>query len=291
MVWYIFALISAALNSANEILIKELITKIRLREFVLTNIIIEAIVFLPLLAVFADFRVTDLQLTFLTVIALLNVISFILFVESIKAWPISELAPMENFGPLFLLLLAFAFLGETVSGMQLIGILLLVFGAVLMEIRKHFNIIKFVRKSSNKFVIAHMGATLVMWGLMAIISRSLMQEINAFTFLFYFILISAIAAWFWHVLTEGHTYTSFAHTFRKDPKFLFAKAVTGIAPWFFLLWALSLPEGLAILVFSILRVSTLFSVIVGGELFHEKYLFRRAIASLIMIAGVYLIAA
>jgi drug/metabolite transporter (DMT)-like permease len=37
------------------------------------------------------------------------------------------------------------------------------------------------------------------------------------------------------------------------------------------------------------RTSVLFVVLFGGALFHEKYLFKKFIASLFMLAGVYLI--
>ena len=44
------------------------------------------------------------------------------------------------------------------------------------------------------------------------------------------------------------------------------------------------------LVVAVKRSSSLFTTIIGGELFHDKNIFRKSIACLIMIVGVYLIA-
>jgi uncharacterized membrane protein len=55
------------------------------------------------------------------------------------------------------------------------------------------------------------------------------------------------------------------------------------------MYAISLPGVMISLVIPIKRLSALFSTVIGGELFHEKYLLRKSIACVVMIIGAVLI--
>ena len=66
-------------------------------------------------------------------------------------------------------------------------------------------------------------------------------------------------------------------------------AVFMILATFFVLWAISLPTALVSLVVPLKRVSTLFSSVFGGILFHERHLFRKMVATFGMIGGILLI--
>jgi uncharacterized membrane protein len=52
---------------------------------------------------------------------------------------------------------------------------------------------------------------------------------------------------------------------------------------------MAVPGAMIALIIPIRRLSTLFSVIVGGRMFHDHYLFHKIISTFIILAGTVLV--
>ena len=76
---------------------------------------------------------------------------------------------------------------------------------------------------------------------------------------------------------------------KKNFWWIILATITALLADFSYYQALAVPAALVSLIVPILRLSSLFTVIIGGEIFHEKHLIRKIIACLIMVLGAILI--
>lgn len=82
-------------------------------------------------------------------------------------------------------------------------------------------------------------------------------------------------------------FSGIKHGIRSAGKLIFLVALFTVTYRFLQIHAVSL--AFVSLVIPIKKLSTLFSTIIGGEMFHEKRLFLRSVISAFMLLGSYLI--
>ena len=135
MIVFIFAFLTAFFESTTDLFSKrglqavdEYIASFSFRIFALPFLF-------PLVFVFGIPHLNINYLIALIIDGLLNLVTIILYMRAIKASDLSITVPLVAFTPLFLLVTSPLMLGEFPAPLGIVGVLLIVFGSYLLNIR------------------------------------------------------------------------------------------------------------------------------------------------------------
>lgn len=297
--WILFALGSAFVFGIKDIFAKKFFQKkdisakqILFEEYFL-GIFLMLLFFFPLV----EFKSFYTYYWLFSLKALVIGTSTFLYFELLKKYEISEVSPLLNLSPVFLILFSFFLLGELISMIQFYGILLIILATYFIEVHQHnffnkniFNPekkhFKLLSLKPSKFFI-YSTLMLLAISLAAIFDKMILNlGISVYTNLYFtslliFIFLSV------YFIKKGHFFSS-CKKIISEPQTLLISFLT-ILSNFLVLFAIAIPSSLVSLVVPLRRTSTLFSSLVGGILFHERHLLRKIISILIMLMGVTLL--
>lgn len=288
MSWLFFGILTAVLVTFASITQKKVLFKEHAMAFVTVLAIINFFVSLPL-AFFVNWNFLSLEILGLFyVVSIFAAFSFLLIAKSLRHMELSAAVPFFVLGPLFTILVAYLLLGETITLFQGIGVLLILFGAYALEIKGHDFMSPFREFKDSKY-IHYMFFSAIIYAFSSTFDRVLMTSYNVEPFAYiplihFFIAINMIIL------------LSIFHDGFKDIELGFHNA-----GWWILLVALitvsyRLSQITAIsmaavgLVVSIKRLSILFTILIGGQLYHEHHILKKVIWSSVMVTGVIFIA-
>jgi len=277
--WVFYALITAfSLATADAISKKAMV---RSNEYVIAWVREGyALPFLALALFFID--IPPLDKTFylsLLLMVPLEIAAIILYVRAIKLSPLSLTIPFLAVSPVFIILTAFILLGELPDRSGILGILLIVIGAYLLNIRTTrgdllgpFKAIRRERGSIFMIIVA------LIYSVTATLGKVAVQHSGPIFFgVFYpflLTLILSVILWGKGLLPEV---LSRPKTFLAIGVFIAIMVLTHFT-------AISMTD--VAYMISVKRVSLIFSVIYGRVLFGEENTGERLIGSMLMIAGV-----
>ncbi|MBD3354615.1 EamA family transporter [Candidatus Woesearchaeota archaeon] len=219
--------------------------------------------------------------------SVLSTIGILFASKALRHEAVSLIAPLSNLRPGIVAVLAFLFLGEILNTRKIIGIGVLVLAAYLLESDHHFSdfiapIKHLMRDKYSKFFLFAIG----LFGALSVLNKYLVSNyVDIFTL--YFLTWIFIAINF-----------NLAHSWRygfKDTINCFKELsylpilIGGLSMIMNLLYLKAISITYVSLVSPIVMLSTLFIVFIGGNFFHEKYIYFRFFVSILMIAGAYLI--
>ncbi len=286
MNWIILGLVLAVLTGIISLIHKKTLKKDSPLEnsflYSFFNMII-AMVLIP----FIDLSFQKEYLIVLYFLTWIGASAFYLYERSLKRGEVSSVAPLFNFGPLFVALFAFIFLAEKVTMLQIFGILLLILGGYILETR-HFTNFKEAIKKVKKHKYIHLAMiSVLLYAFGSVGDKFVLNNgMTPLTFLFFVNIFLWTNFFIMACLTEG-----------MAPMIKSAKRVGGLLLISsFLSFLLRMTQLFAITLGSIApilalkKLGSLIAVIGGGELFHEHNLKRKLVASVIMIFGAILIA-
>ncbi len=289
MEWYIFAFACAFIASLAAITEKRTLIKEHAMEFSTVLAIFNCLLSIPLL-VFADFSIFYSSIDLLVLIycaSLLGSVAFLLIAKSMRHMDISIVSPLLNFNPAVVAVLAFVLLGEKLTLIQIMGIVILMAGAYLLESNNgKNNFAKTIKEFTTSKYIHYIIISVFLYGLSSIIDKYSLGFITPVTYLAtlqFFIAINFIIMI--HLFHNG--IYGIKNGIMKAGKWIFIVAVFTVSYRLLQLQAVSMVY--VSLVIPIKKLGTLFSTIIGGEIFHEKDILKKAIACLVMLLGVYLI--
>jgi len=179
------------------------------------------------------------------------------------------------------------FLKEKIGLMQLLGICLTIIGAYILELKDGWKSpLKRIEKSKH---IHFMLLGMVFASLSAVTDRYiLIQPINLETFYLYQRIFIAILLFGISTIFYAG-YKDIIKTYKQSFIWVLIPSLLYMAGDYFYLSAVAVPTALISLVIPVKRTSNLVATLLGGEFFGEKNLFRKTIACMIMLAGVFLI--
>ena len=151
--WYIIALVSAILFTIANIFKKKTLKHEHSEEFVVLYKVFQAAIILFILSQFINFNLPLWAFIAIYLISLVISLADFYIIKGFRHEDISVVSPLTNLTPLFLLVMAFLFLKERIGFMHLIGILLLILGAYVLEAHKHIFDFKKQLKKSIKFML------------------------------------------------------------------------------------------------------------------------------------------
>jgi len=284
MNWLWFALISAFFITIETILEKKVLKKEHSLHFSTTLAIIVTIIsliFLPYLD-FNNINIKNLILLYL--VSWITTISFLLITKSIRHMEISTVAPFLALRPFFILISSLLFLKESSTKLQFFGIILVVFGTYVLESKKHDYLAPIKEIIRSKY-IHYVFIALVISGFGATFDRYFLKNIDLMS---YFFLMNLFIAFNYAILSmfdkEG---LRNINELTKVNWIVILIAFSLIISRISLLKAFSLES--AFLVEPVKMISVILIVIFGGTMLHERFLFKKIIASLLILGGIYLI--
>lgn len=284
--WAVLALFASVLSSTGATVHKKILQKEHAMEFsaifALTNALL-ALILIP----WVDFGLGWKFILIIYLVSWLGTLGLLFVAKAIRHMELSSAMPLTNFAPAFVALLSIFFLGEFLGGFQWVGIGFLLVGGYFLETR-HFKDYKlFFYNLKRSKGIHYMLLGLVIYSFNAVADRYVLTNITDFiTFLFF---LSIFLAFNFFVLSSyfHNGVHDFKHGIKKQWKWFIFGSVVAFGSAIIQLWAVSLIS--VALVLSVKRLNVLFTVIFGGELFHEKHLKKKIIATVIMLMGVALI--
>lgn len=286
MLWLIYTLFCAIFMSLAEIFQKKALFKESSLEFGLERSFFGFILLL-LIFPFIDFNVSWLGLLLIFLSTAIFTLADFFRSRSYKHMEISSAAPFFNLSPAFVAILSFFFLGEILTTKQIIGIIVVVVGAYVLEVDHDLhNLVSPFKKIMRSKNVLILFLALGLLAIVAIIEKYLIDfyvDPLQFLFLFFFFLTInyAIITFF----TKG--IRGIKNSFKKAKADSFFSALF----WNFeiLFYFLALQLQMISIVMPIKRLHTLFTTIGGGTIFKDKGLYLKAIACIIMFVGVLLI--
>lgn len=288
--WFIFAIISVILLSASSILEKKALVKEHALEFSAYLSFYCFLISLPFFLIFYNNQIpTLIPLLIIALTAVIGGIAFLLIIRSIRHMEISEVSPIIAIGPAIAAILGFIFLGEYLNTVQVTGLVVIILGIYILELKNVKNIFSpFKNIFSNKYIHLILIAQLL-YGVTDVLCKFVLSKyhLEPGSYLFYYQLFLAL---FYFILLQVKQ-NKFEHVAKISRQQIFLIVIIAILTLGYRvthLYAISLISiGIAI---AIHRSSTLITTVVGGRLYKEKNILHKAFAAIIVVLGVVLVA-
>lgn len=287
--WYWFAFMTAIFSGIVFILQKKALKYEHASEFSTETSVIVFLLSLVLLP-FADLSTFSWKLAgWMYVVSVIGAAGFLLISKGIRHSKISTVVPLVNFGPMLTALVAFIFLRESLSGMQIGGILLLVAGAYALEVDHGAKDIlsPFKKIFRSKYMLLFLLG-LLLYAFSSTIERfvliSKIDPLLSVVLIHLFLSFNFIVYELYNRRGMGRLVTDV-----KKHKWLFLlMAILMLAHRTMAYYAIQLTAAVA-LVSAIKRMGSFIATFFGGRFFHEEGIWHKSIACLIMIGGAILI--
>jgi drug/metabolite transporter (DMT)-like permease len=290
MHWLGLTLLSAFCLATADALTKRYLSHYRPSELVLVRFAVAGVLLLPLL-----FLQTwpALPLPFWGWVAALlplEILAMWLYMRAISECPLSLTLPYLAFTPVFNIVTGYLFLGESVSGAGFAGILLVVCGAWLLNLdaartgRRLDMLAPFYAIARERGSRLMLG-TAALYSLTSVLGKGALQYVSPMFFgPFYFALLALVATTLF-ASRELRSWSAAGRNIRVH--LLVGLFMAGMVLAHF--YAIENIE--VAYMIAVKRTSMLFGLLYGAWLFGETGLARNLLAALLMVAGVYLIAA
>ena len=288
MEWYYFSFIAAILSALAAIIEKKVLFKEKALSFTVIlsifNLILASIFFF-----FVDFSKISLMILVIVFFkSILNAFAFLCVMYAIKNLELSDALPLLVITPGLVAIFALIFLQESLKITEWFGLILLTLGLYVLQIKGTsiiLSIKKLIKSRGHKYVLV----ALVLFTITTLLDRIILNRFKldpaaymGFQHLFFAIIFIVIFFLFNAKIQD------LKKTLKQSWPLIFILALTTIGYRFFEIMAIKLTNAVA-LSLAIKRISVFFVVVIGGSLFKEHNLLRKAIATAMLILGVILI--
>ncbi|MBW2977265.1 DMT family transporter [Candidatus Woesearchaeota archaeon] len=278
---------SAVFLSFADVFKKKILFKEHAMEFS-TVLAIFSFVIVLFFIPFVNFNINRNILGLIYVVSIISTAGLLLMNKAIRHLEISTVEPLMNFSPAFLVIFAYFLLGEKLGAWQLGGIGLLIFGAYILEMDHNLKdfLSPFKKLLTSKYLF-YILLVIIMYSFSAILDKMILTSIDKFSYVFFVFGFRAINFIFLiSIFYDGAK--GIKHGVKNAG---FPIAVVALLLLFSLMsYYSAVSIAFVSLVIPIKRLSTLFSTVIGGELFHDHSLKYKITACLVMIVGAGLVA-
>lgn len=285
MEWFIFALGAAILTAVASVIEKKVLFKQHATEFSATLAVINFLVTLPVFFL-VDFNIAPLIWFLIVASALFASAGFLFVAKAVRHMEISAASPLLNFGPGFTAILAIFILGEVLTGLNVVGILILIAGSYVLEIdfRSHDLMTPF-RKIYRSRYIHYIFLALASYSVSAVMGKYVLGFVSPVTLLFTEQMFIALI--FLGIMQRYDGVKGVVNGVKKMGWWLLLIAIITVTYRY--LQTVAMKMAYVSLVMPIKRLCTLFATVIGGGIFREQGLYQKILACLIMILGAFLV--
>jgi drug/metabolite transporter (DMT)-like permease len=289
MTWFVLALTSAILSAVSTLGEKKILFKLNPIQFSFYLSLFTLLFSVPFFFSDTFIQPDPGSLAILFLKTLLSSFAFLFVMYSIKNLEISEALPLLVLTPGFVAVFAFLFIGEALTYQEIIGLILLLAGTYLLETGSGegfwgpFKI--FFQSKNYRFVIT----ALLLFTVTSILDKVLVgkYKVTPHTFMGFQHLFMAVIFLVTFLFTKKNL---------QHKKLILSKSIIGLIVFVAAItigYRYTQIEAVKIapvaLVLAVKRISVFFATLVGGKIFNEKNLLKKAIATAIMVAGALLI--
>lgn len=288
MDWIIFALVAAFIGGFQDILKKRVLKKEHSFEYLSLVYASYFLLLLPLVSK-ANFHLPFNLVALILVRSFFMLIAVVAATKALKHLPISTVAPLSNFKSLFALLLGFVFLNETIGSFQILGVMVIIAGAYVLDSEGHIrNYHKPLHDLVSSKYIHYLLIFAVFHPATAVLSKVILRDVDPFNLMFYHAFFSTIM---YLSITFGFYggMDDLKEGWNLAGYWIVLIALIGIFGVYSSFLAYAATNSKVILIVPILQLSTLISVIFGGKCFHESYIGIKAVGCILMVCGVALL--
>ena len=296
MQWYLLALGSAVLNALSSVTEKKALFKEHAMEYAAVVSLFMFFLSIPLIPR-SQFNISPAYWFILFLLSILDAVAFLYITKAVRHMELSESSPLFVYGPVITAIFAYAFLKEALTIKEIGGVIGVTLGAYMLELKpmknkkgEFFGPFKVIMQSKY---IHYLLFGLMLYALSAVITRYLLntnnpQAIDANAFLVvthFFVAVVYIAM----ICKYYNGFQGIKHGIQKTGRPILLAAIFLFTSRILLTIALAIPVAEVALILGVRRLSSLFSTVIGGEMFHDQYLSRKIIACIVMIASAFFI--
>lgn len=288
MQWLLLALISAVFASAALLIEKKTLAREHAMEFSAALAFFNLILSVPFLF-FVDYsRLQIIPLVYIFFLMILVAMAFLLIAKSIRHMEVSAVAPFLALTPAVTAIFAFMFFNEALGPIQILGIALILIGAYVLELHSAHNLLEPFRIILKSKYVHFVILGVVIYGVSASFDRVILSKYD-FQPLAYLVFANIFLAFHFSIMMSMF-HDGFRGLRKGIKKFGWMLLLLSV---FTIAYRLSMFEALKVefagLVVSVQKMSVFFAVVIGGGIFKERSILRKAVASLIMIGGMLFI--
>jgi drug/metabolite transporter (DMT)-like permease len=218
----------------------------------------------------------------------LEIIAMLLYVRAIRDSPLSLTLPYLAFTPVFAVLIGYLFLGEMVSAKGLMGIVLVVVGAYLLNIEQLYSSqgrdlcapLRAIARNSGSRIMLFVA---MIYSVTSVAGKGALQYVSASFFgVFYFSLLGTVVLIGFFTMRPRQL-----RLLWRRPLVHFT--VGALMAVMVITHFLAISEVEVAYMIAVKRTSLIFGIIYGAFLFKEKQLGSKLVAGALMVAGVALV--
>lgn len=285
MTWFILAFTSAVLSAGASLGEKKILFKLDPIQFSFYLSIFTLLFSIPFFFSGTFIQPDTASLAILFFKTLLSSFAFLFVMYSIKNLEISEALPLLVLTPGFVAVFAFIFIGESLTYREITGLILLLAGTYVLETesgRGFLGPFKIFFQSKNyRFVIT----ALLLFTVTSILDKVLVgrYKVTPHTFMGFQHVFMAVIFLITFLLARKSSQSE--KTVVDKHAFVLIILIAAITIGYRYTQIEAVKIAPVALVLSVKRISVFFATLAGGKIFKEKNLFKKAIATAIMIAG------
>ncbi len=289
MDWYVWAFLSAILSAAAAVAQKRVLFDFEALKF---SFLLSIFNMIFGVIIFSEFLFVNINATALIILygkSVLGAFAFWCVMLAIKNMEISGALPLMVLTPGFVAVFGFLLIGDSITSLEIVGLILLLTGTYILESKSNGNLLKpflvFYESKYHHYIVF----ALVLFTATSIIDRYLLRDFNFHpkTFVVYQQIFLAVNFFFISVFVNKGIKEIFKLPEKKFFIWFVLISIFTIGYRYTQIEAVKLAP--VALVLSVKRLSVLFASVYGGKIFSEHYLLRKTIAVLIMLAGAYLV--
>lgn len=281
------AFFSAIFSAAAALSQKQTLKKIEAFDFSLIVSIVVFLLSIPFISTMELDKVTTPALIALLIKSLIGASAFLCVMLAIKNLEISGALPLLALTPGFVAIFAFLFIAEDLSQFEIIGIVLLMTGTYILEVKPGQKLFEpyqiFFKSKFHRYVL---GA-LLLFTVSSILDKAILKNYklpsDSFLFFQHLFIASIFALIFLFRKRRTENLINFLNRNRELAVWIFIIAVLTIGYRWTQIEAVKIAP--VALVLAVKRVSVFFSTLVGGKIFNEQGLMKKAIATAVIITG------
>ncbi len=290
MTWFYLAFISAVFSALAAISEKKVLFKLDALDFSFFVSVITLVLSIPF---FFDAPLDlgfSTPLIILFIKAILSAIAFLCVMLAIKNLEISEALPLLALSPGLVAILGALLIGDVLVLNEWIGLILMLIGTYILELRKDDQSFIDPFKSLLRFQkYKYVFFALILFSVTSLIDRVLLKDFKlppytfmAYQQLFFAIIFSSL------ILFRKKKFKEIFKPLNRNIVFLII-----VISIFTVIYRYTQIEATKIaavaLVLSVKRLSVLMAIIIGGRLFKESNVLKRVIAAIIILTGLIIL--
>lgn len=289
MLWLYTALIAALTLAIVSVTNKKMMENTSITSFTLTYSWFSALMYIPILLYYlpqASLTISLLAWTAFLISATANVFGILSFNTALKNGAISIVVPLSKLVPVFVAIIAWIALGESLTLLNTTGILIVTAGSYIVLLKQGEHILE-----PFKAFLSSIGAQMavlsaLMYSFASVADRYAAQNIHPPVYGFMILLSITLALTLYTSLFNRRKLVE-AKQEAVDRIWHYLGIGIVVAVGFYaIMTAYSLAE--ATKVVPVIQIQVLINVIAGGYLFQEDDILRKLLGSLMIIGGVVL---